>query len=215
MAKYRVVGKMGTKGRRVVDAQGRPIDAKSRGRTARVASGSSYTIKSGDTLGAIAKRLGTTVSKLMAMNPQIKDANKIRAGAKLNIKGTPSGARSTAATRITMPTLLIKGKASKHKRGLSKRQEEIDARKKKTKARQAETRKSKADQTKGKRPFTPKEEGETTTALAGKSGPSISKRERYIGGKGSAKLKTGEPSGGKKPRKKGRSWRDYLRSLRR
>lgn len=43
------------------------------------------TIKKGDTLGAIAKRHGMTVQQLMAANPNIKDANKIAAGMKLNI----------------------------------------------------------------------------------------------------------------------------------
>ena len=205
MAKYRVVGKMGTKGRRVVDPEGRPLSRpKSR---SKIAGGSSYTIRRGDTLSGIARRLGTTVSKLMAMNPQIKDANKIRAGAKLNIKGTPSGARSAAAARVT------KGPS---------RQEQIAARKKKTKARQAEMRKAKEEATKGKRPFTPQAKPETTTALAGKSGPRVIKRKHYTGGKGTQEF-TGEESAeqgrirkkhrGK--RGKSRDWRDYLRSLRR
>ena len=43
-----------------------------------------YTIKSGDTLSAIAKKMGTTVAMLKKAN-NIKDANKIRAGAKLKI----------------------------------------------------------------------------------------------------------------------------------
>jgi len=43
-----------------------------------------YTIKAGDTLSAIAKKMGTTVAMLKAANG-IKDANKIRAGAKLKI----------------------------------------------------------------------------------------------------------------------------------
>ena len=60
-------------------------------------SGNTYRIRRGDTLSGIAKRLGTTVSKLMALNPQIKDKNKIRAGAKLNIRGTKPSMRSKAA----------------------------------------------------------------------------------------------------------------------
>ena len=43
-----------------------------------------YKIKSGDTLGAIARRLGTTVKKLAELNG-IKDVNKIRAGAALRL----------------------------------------------------------------------------------------------------------------------------------
>ena len=45
----------------------------------------SYKIKKGDTLSAIAKREGTTVAKLMALNPGIKNKNNIRAGAGLNL----------------------------------------------------------------------------------------------------------------------------------
>ena len=43
-----------------------------------------YTIKAGDTLSAIAKKMNTTVAMLKAAN-NIKDANKIRAGAKLKL----------------------------------------------------------------------------------------------------------------------------------
>lgn len=39
-----------------------------------------YTVKSGDTLSAIASRNGTTVSAILAKNPSIKDANLIYAG---------------------------------------------------------------------------------------------------------------------------------------
>ena len=44
-----------------------------------------YKIKKGDTLSAIAKKEGTTVSELMKLNPQIKDKNLIYAGAGLNL----------------------------------------------------------------------------------------------------------------------------------
>ena len=39
-----------------------------------------YTVKKGDTLGAIALKYNTTVSKLMNLNPQIKNANLIYVG---------------------------------------------------------------------------------------------------------------------------------------
>ncbi len=47
----------------------------------------SYRIQSGDTLSALARRNGTTVTALMKANPQIKNANMIYAGAQLNIPG--------------------------------------------------------------------------------------------------------------------------------
>ena len=59
----------------------------------------SYTIKKGDTLTAIAKRMGTTVAMLKAAN-NIKDANKIRAGAKLKIY------KGKAPTRKALPPSL-------------------------------------------------------------------------------------------------------------
>lgn len=36
-----------------------------------------YIVKSGDTLGAIAKKMGTTVDEIMSLNPQISNPNKI------------------------------------------------------------------------------------------------------------------------------------------
>lgn len=44
-----------------------------------------YKIKKGDTLSAIAKKEGTTVSKLMKLNPTIKDKNMIMSGTNLNL----------------------------------------------------------------------------------------------------------------------------------
>src|SRR3990167_9971089 len=59
---------------------------------------STYTIKSGDTLSQIAAKQGTTVTKLMAANPQIKDPNKIYAGASLTVP-------TTTTTKTTTPTV--------------------------------------------------------------------------------------------------------------
>ena len=50
-----------------------------------VSVGTNYTVQSGDTLSKIAKRYGTTVSNIMALNPQIKDANKISVGQVIRI----------------------------------------------------------------------------------------------------------------------------------
>lgn len=48
---------------------------------------SSYTIKWGDTLSALALRFKTTVKELMSLNKNIKNANQIYAGQKINIPG--------------------------------------------------------------------------------------------------------------------------------
>lgn len=44
-----------------------------------------YKVKLGDTLGAIASRYGTTVKRIMQLNPSIKNANQIWAGQVLKI----------------------------------------------------------------------------------------------------------------------------------
>ena len=47
--------------------------------------GTTYIVQAGDTLSKIAKRYGTTVSNIMALNPQILDANKISIGQVIRI----------------------------------------------------------------------------------------------------------------------------------
>ena len=64
------------------------------------ASSGGYKIKSGDTLSGIAKQLGVSTEQLLAANPQIKDANKILAGATLNLPAA-TGAGQPAATPAT------------------------------------------------------------------------------------------------------------------
>ena len=50
-----------------------------------------HTVKSGDTLSALAKKYGTTVSALMRFNPQIEDKNKIKVGQKITLPLTAKG----------------------------------------------------------------------------------------------------------------------------
>lgn len=45
-----------------------------------------YTVKSGDTLSGIAKAQKSTVAKLLKLNPEIKDADKISVGQKIRVK---------------------------------------------------------------------------------------------------------------------------------
>lgn len=45
-----------------------------------------YTVKSGDTLSAIAKKYGTTVNAILALNKKITDKNKIYIGEQIQIK---------------------------------------------------------------------------------------------------------------------------------
>ena len=45
-----------------------------------------YIVRSGDTMTAIAKKHGLTLTKLKALNPQIKDINKISIGQKVRVR---------------------------------------------------------------------------------------------------------------------------------
>ena len=61
-----------------------------------------YKIKSGDTLSQIAKSKGFTLKQLMAANPRITDANKIRAGATLKLPYAASKVGSKTKTGATV-----------------------------------------------------------------------------------------------------------------
>jgi len=56
--------------------------------------GGSYSVKSGDTLSQIAKKQGTTLKALLAANPNIKDANKIRVGQKIKLSSPVKNRKS-------------------------------------------------------------------------------------------------------------------------
>lgn len=56
-----------------------------------------YTIKSGDTLGAIAKKYNTTVAELQRLN-NISNPDKIKAGDVIKVKATSSTTSTTSAT---------------------------------------------------------------------------------------------------------------------
>jgi len=66
-------------------AESKPGMFRKSAQAAKAAKSGSYKIKSGDTLSQIAKSRGTTVKKLMEMNPSIKNANQIRAGASIKL----------------------------------------------------------------------------------------------------------------------------------
>jgi len=56
----------------------------------------SLTIRAGDTLSALAVSLGTTVDALMEANPQVTNANRIQAGARLAVPVKTSSIRSVS-----------------------------------------------------------------------------------------------------------------------
>jgi len=45
-----------------------------------------HTVKKGDTLSAIARAYGTTLSAVIALNPQIKNPNLIYPGDRIRVK---------------------------------------------------------------------------------------------------------------------------------
>ncbi|MDI1480220.1 LysM peptidoglycan-binding domain-containing protein [Polyangium sp. y55x31] len=51
----------------------------------------SYTVKSGDTLGAIAEKYDTSVSAILKANPQITNPNQISVGQQIKLPGASSG----------------------------------------------------------------------------------------------------------------------------
>ncbi len=69
------------------------------------ATGSTYTIQSGDTLGALAKRNGVSVKAILAANPGV-DPNRLKVNQKVNIPAAgatptsrPANTKGTATTR--------------------------------------------------------------------------------------------------------------------
>lgn len=58
-----------------------------------------YTVKSGDTLGQIAERHGTTVSAIMQANPGITNPDRISVGQRLQIPGKAPGGGGTQPSR--------------------------------------------------------------------------------------------------------------------
>ncbi len=67
------------------------------GRGATASSGTTYVVENGDTLGAIARKFGTSVRSLVEANG-ITNPNLIRTGKKLTIAGSSGGAAAPAAS---------------------------------------------------------------------------------------------------------------------
>jgi len=82
---------------------------------AKKTTGSSYTIKKGDTLSAIAKNSGVRLSELRDANPQVKDLNKIMPGQKIKLPGqTIKGSGKSiyeGMTKAEMEKMAMKQKA--------------------------------------------------------------------------------------------------------
>lgn len=67
-------------------------------------SGSTYTVKSGDSMSKIASSHGVSLAALEKANPQIKNPNVISVGQKIHIPGKSSGTGSTGGSGSTHGT---------------------------------------------------------------------------------------------------------------
>jgi LysM repeat protein len=80
--------------------------------TTPVPSGSTYTVVRGDTLSMIAKKYGTTVNDLLALNPSIKNASIIYVGQVLKLPSTsttpPGGSTTSGTAKVTISTTTAK-----------------------------------------------------------------------------------------------------------
>lgn len=63
-----------------------------------------YTIRSGDTLSAIAQNKGTTLAALLAANPSIRNPNRIYPGTTIQLPGQAGGTGRTNGTAPTAPS---------------------------------------------------------------------------------------------------------------
>lgn len=95
--------------------------------------GKTYTVKSGDTLSEIAARAHTTVSVLMSLNKNIKNANRIYAGQTLVMKkvasntGKSSGGSSKTKTTKASTTIQDAGAVTALKNAVTLREAEAIA----------------------------------------------------------------------------------------
>jgi len=93
-----------------------------------------YKIKKGDTLSAIAKKEGTTVSELMKLNPTIKDKNMIMSGANLNLpygmekleSNVKSATTKQAVARMNQTSTGIKAMAAQGAAMVANKKNELD-----------------------------------------------------------------------------------------
>jgi LysM repeat protein len=98
-------------GQAVMAAKGRtsPVGGRPSTKTA-----ATYKVKSGDTLSEIAKKRGTTIKKMMAANPSIKNANQIKTGQTLKV---PAAGKKASSPYTGLTAGQIKTGARKAQRG--------------------------------------------------------------------------------------------------
>ena len=92
----------------------------------RKAAGGSMKIKSGDTLSQIAKSKGISLKALLAANPSIKNANRIRVGQSIKIPGATAGAGAKSSnpyagmTKTQMNMMDVKNKDTRKQQAVTR-----------------------------------------------------------------------------------------------
>jgi LysM repeat protein len=71
-----------------------------------------YTVKRGDTLWDLSRRLGTTVDELMRLNPQIQNRDRIYAGAKMTLPPPAQPAKQTGVEGASPRRETVSGSSS-------------------------------------------------------------------------------------------------------
>ena len=88
----------------------------------KMAKGGSVKVKSGDTLSQIAKSKGISLKALLAANPSIKNANKIRVGQSIKVPGAEAGKAAKTGnpykgmSRVQMADMDVKNRSNKRQR---------------------------------------------------------------------------------------------------
>lgn len=107
---------------KMVEKNGKKVPFYAADGVGKMAKGGNVKIKSGDTLSQIAKSKGISLKALLAANPSIKNANKIRVGQSIKIPGAEAGKAAKTGnpykgmSRVQMADMDVKNKSEKRQR---------------------------------------------------------------------------------------------------
>lgn len=107
---------------KMVEKDGKKVPFYAADGVGKMAKGGNVKIKSGDTLSQIAKSKGISLKALLAANPSIKNANKIRVGQSIKIPGAEAGKAAKTGnpykgmSRVQMADMDVKNKSEKRQR---------------------------------------------------------------------------------------------------
>ena len=107
---------------KMVEKDGKKVPFYAADGVGKMAKGGNVKVKSGDTLSQIAKSKGISLKALLAANPSIKNANKIRVGQSIKIPGAEAGKAAKTSnpykgmSRVQMADMDVKNKSEKRQR---------------------------------------------------------------------------------------------------